>query len=471
MKPVLRASLTAICFFSFVFAFGHLSSTSAHAVSLETVQTGFSEPVFVTFAPGDSTRLFVVEQGGRIKIIKDGSLLSEPFLDIDSIVLSGGERGLLGLAFHLNYQSNGRFFVNYTDNGGETHVSEYAVTSNPDSADADSRSDILFIDQTYANHNGGMIAFSPIDGYLYIGTGDGGSSGDPDNAGQTPTTLLGKMLRIDIDGGTPYAIPSDNPWASAVDTLPEIWSFGLRNPWRYSFDRETGDLYIGDVGQGVREEVSFEAAGGDGGINYGWRLKEGFECFSPSTNCDTAGVLTDPIFQYVHTFSSPGRCSITGGYVYRGCAIPELQGKYFFSDYCTGEVWSFRYDGSNISDSVDHSPDLDIGDWTMFSFGEDYFGEMYLVAGYGTIFKMIPDGPPAACEPCCVWRGDINGVDNGPDITDLVYLVGYMFSGGPAPPCLEHADVNGSGGNPDIADLVYIVAFMFSGGPAPVACP
>lgn len=441
---------------------------SIQGLSLDAIETGLSNPIYVTHAPQDPTRLFILERDGYIRVRHNDTLLSQPFLDISALTTTGSERGLLGVAFHPEYQDNGYFFVNYTNTDGDTRVVRYSVSANPDSADEDSGVTILAIDQPFGNHNAGMLAFGN-DGYLYVGTGDGGSAGDPGNRAQDPQVMLGKMLRIDVDAGSPYAIPPDNPFADSPDTLDEIWSMGLRNPWRYAFDRSTGDLYIADVGQNEWEEVDVEPAESSGGRNYGWRLKEGTHCFDPPSGCDTLTGLTDPAYEYSHG-GTPFKCSITGGFVYRGCAIPELQGRYFFGDYCSGQIWSFIWDDDGIVDLTEHT-DLLLGSNVLVSFGEDYFGELYVCAmGDGIVYKVIPDGAPAECR-CCEKRGDMNADLGGPDISDLVYLVAYMFQQGPPPPCIDNADVNGSDAAPDISDLVYLVSYMFDGGPAPIACP
>jgi glucose/arabinose dehydrogenase len=371
-----------------------LSISNVQAIDITTtrVASGLTSPVFVTYPPGDSARLFIVEQVGRIKILESDTLHTIPFLDISSKVTYGGEQGLLGLAFHPDYGSNGYFYVDYTDTLGDTRISRFEVSSNPDSADPGSEFLILTVDQPFGNHNGGMIVFGPDD-YLYIGMGDGGSGGDPQNNAQSDSTLLGKMLRIDVDGGTPYGIPVDNPFAGSGYPLDEIWAKGVRNPWRYSFDRQTGDMYIADVGQNTWEEIDFQSASSAGGENYGWRLMEGAHCYDPPTNCDPGG-LTYPIYEYSHG-GTPFRCSITGGYVYRGSAIPGLPGTYFFADYCSDQIWSFRYDGSNLTEFTDRTSELDPGGGQSIddisSFGEDFYGELYIVDLGGEVYKIIVD--------------------------------------------------------------------------------
>ncbi|UCG63334.1 MAG: PQQ-dependent sugar dehydrogenase [Candidatus Zixiibacteriota bacterium] len=369
------------------------SGDTTAELSAVALATGFSRPVFVCSAPGDDSRLFVVEKAGRIMILRDGAIQQLPYLDItDRVGDAGGEQGLLGMAFDPDYSTTGFFYVNYTDNAGSTVVARFKVSDLPDQADASSEELVLKVNQPFSNHNAGMLAFSPVDGYLYVGLGDGGSGGDPQDNAQDPATALGKMLRIDVGQGLPYAVPPDNPFRGSVDTLDEIWSFGLRNPWRYSFDRLTGDLYIGDVGQSRIEEVDFSPASSKGGENYGWRLKEGNECFNPAQGCESGRQLVDPIYQYRHSDpSSP--CSITGGYVYRGVAFPELVGAYFFGDFCSGQVWSLRYENGTVADFADRTGELGLGQAAVASFGEDNSGELYIVDFGGTVYKVVPKAP------------------------------------------------------------------------------
>lgn len=449
-------------------------SSPAQTVSpltVDTVAAGLSQPVYVTAAPGDSTRLFILEKSGRIRVLHNGTLLTDPFLDVsDLMVIQHSEQGLLGMAFHPEYESNGYFFINYTDISGDTRVVRYRVSPDPDSADVSSATTILTVDQPYGNHNAGMLAFGPTDGYLYIGLGDGGSGGDPGNRAQDPTTLLGKMLRIDVNGSVPYSVPPDNPYASSVDTLPEIWAFGLRNPWRYSFDRLTGDLYIADVGQNEIEEVGFQPAG-SGGLNHGWRLKEGSSCYEPPSGCDTLTGLTDPIHEYTHG-GTPFRCSVTGGYVYRGCAVTGLEGTYFFGDFCSGQVWSFRYDGSTLSDFQDRTAELGLSSAAISSFGQDNQGELYIVDMGGYVIKIVPDGPTGCAEACCQGiRGNTDGDGTESiNVADLTFLVDYLFKGGPAPACEAEANADGASAI-NVADLTYLVEYLFKGGPPPPDCP
>jgi glucose/arabinose dehydrogenase len=310
------------------------SAAPASGWSLERVADGLVSPLAVTNAGDGSGRIFVLEQGGQIRIVRDGQLLGDLFLNIGERLTAGGERGLLGLAFHPDFPDDPRFFVNYTDLDGNTVVSSFTAEAGADRADAGSEVVLLRIEQPYANHNGGALAFGP-DGYLYISTGDGGSGGDPHDNGQRLDTLLGKILRIDVDGSsgdTRYAIPSDNPFVDQLDALPEIWHLGLRNPWRMSFDRQTGDLWIGDVGQGSWEEIDVARAG-TSGLNFGWNRVEGFECFNGDA-CDVSA-FTPPVTAYSHDFG----CSVIGGVVYRGTAQPLFAGTYVYADYCSGDLW------------------------------------------------------------------------------------------------------------------------------------
>jgi glucose/arabinose dehydrogenase len=350
--------------------------------SLELVVSGLASPVFLTAAPGDAERLFVVERGGRVVIIRNGAVLASPFLDIQDLVTSGGERGLLSMAFHPDFSQNGEFFVDYTDVNSDTRVARYQVSADPDVADPASGEVILTVAQPYSNHNGGQLAFGP-DGMLYIGLGDGGSAGDPLGNGQDPTTLLGAILRIDVDGGAPYVIPADNPFVSDGEARDEIWTYGLRNPWRFSFDRQTGDLYIGDVGQSAWEEVDVQPAASGGGENYGWNIMEGTHCYD-ATSCDQAG-LDLPVLEYSH---SEG-CSITGGYVYRGSSLPILTGHYLYADYCSGWIRSFRYVGGEAVDLRDWSSALAPGTG-ISSFGQDALGELYVMTLSGDVFRIVP---------------------------------------------------------------------------------
>lgn len=342
------------------------------------VTQDLESPLFLTHAGDGSPWLFVLEQTGRVRIVERNLLSPRPFLDISDRVLSGGERGLLGLAFHPDFRRNGRLYVNYTRRSdGATVLAEYRRGSSPDQALHDERI-LIVVPQPYPNHNGGMVAFGP-DGYLYVGLGDGGSAGDPGNRAQNPDELLGKILRIDVDRGDPYGVPPDNPYAQGGGR-PEIYALGLRNPWRFSFDSVTGDLWVADVGQNKWEEIDLVTKGG----NYGWRLMEGAHCFSPVIFCRTSG-LELPLLEYAH---ERGRCSIIGGYVYRGRAVATLAGRYLYGDYCSGEIFSLpstRETGTSREPHVVLKTSLRIS-----SFGEDATGELYVVDHSGGIYRIAP---------------------------------------------------------------------------------
>jgi glucose/arabinose dehydrogenase len=331
------------------------------------IATGLARPD--TLSVDGSGRLFVIEKPGRIRIIQNDQLLDQPFLDISNRVgSSGNEQGLLGLAFHPNYTQNGRFFVNYTDNSGNTVIARFQVSGDPNVADPNSEVKLLGIDQPFPNHNGGELAFGP-DGYLYDGQGDGGSAGDPFGNAQKKDVLLGKILRLDVDSAEPYAVPSDNPFGN------EVWAYGLRNPWRFSFDKLTGDLYIADVGQNTWEEIDYLPKGSAGGTNFGWNLREGAHDYNGSASPD----LTEPVAEYSH---QEGGCSVTGGYVYRG-SMPEWNGIYLFGDYCTGLIWGLIHSGNNWQ-----KQQLFDMDFTITSFGQDEKGEVYLVSDSGSVYRL-----------------------------------------------------------------------------------
>jgi glucose/arabinose dehydrogenase len=378
----------------------------------DRIMTSATALTQATHAPGDTGRLFVVEQRGRIVVLDLATEVVNPvaYLDIDSRVIGGGgERGLLGLAFHPDYQSNGLFYVNYSRNGdGATVIAEYAVTIDPDVADFNSERILLTIAQPQSNHNGGWLDFSPLDGYLYIATGDGGNACDTGtghtagigNAQDTTANLLGKLLRIDPLGGLPYGIPATNPFVG-LSGDDEIWAYGLRNPWRCGFDSLTGDLYVGDVGQNLLEEVNFQDGGSIGGENYGWRCREGTGCStsSPSscpttTGCTCPGStpgLVDPIHDYN---STSAHCTVIGGYPYRGSLFPQLQGDYFFADYCSEGIWAFKVVNGVKTDfrswKAEFTPSIDgFNISSIVSFGEDADRELYLIAA-SAIFKVVP---------------------------------------------------------------------------------
>jgi len=337
-------------------------------IEVKQILAGLTKPVAITHAGDGSGRLFITLQGGKILIYDGRQILSNPFLDISSLVSTGGEQGLLSVAFHPEYANNGSLYVNYTNKDGATVIARYRVSSDPNVAEPASAAILLTVPQPFENHNGGQLQFGP-DGYLYIGLGDGGSSGDPSNLAQNPSELLGKMLRIDVDGSFPYTIPPDNPFVSNVQAREEIWAMGLRNPWRFSFDRQTGDMFIADVGQINWEELNFQPSGSVGGENYGWRFMEASHCYEPAINCNN-GSLVQPILEYAHTL---GNCSITAGYRYRGSKNPKLYGQYLYGDFCSGRIWGAFIDetGSWASTEV-----LDT-EYRISAFGEDESGEIY----------------------------------------------------------------------------------------------
>lgn len=350
-------------------------------VQLLPVAGGLNEPVYLTHAGDGSGRLFVVEQPGRILVVQNGRVNPEPFLDITPLVGSGGsEQGLLSVGFHPDFAQNGYLFVNYTDLNGDTVIARYTVSGQPDVADPNSAKILLTIDQPYGNHNGGHVLFGP-DGYLYVGMGDGGSGGDPENRAQNLESLLGKILRLDVDNADPYGAPPTNPFVNTANARPEIWSYGWRNPWRMAFDPLTNDLYIADVGQNKYEEVDVEPAGSPGGLNYGWRLMEGLHCYEPA-QCQPAQLnVVLPVAEYSHNKG----CSITGGYVYRGSAYPALAGVYFYGDFCSGTVWGLRAE----ADGRWSQAELLSSGAAISSFGQDEAGEVYLVDLKGNIYQLI----------------------------------------------------------------------------------
>jgi glucose/arabinose dehydrogenase len=343
------------------------------------VVSGLESPNDIQFVDDGTGRMFVLEQVGRIRIVQNGQLSPTPFLDITDRVGSGGnEQGLLGLAFHPDFETTPYFYVNYTDKKGNTVIARFQADG--DTADPASEKDLLKVDQPFPNHNGGVLVFGPNDGFLYAGLGDGGSQGDPNGNAQNTNVLLGKILRLDVDHGDPYAIPPDNPFAQGGGR-PEIWAYGLRNPWRISFDRLSGDLYIADVGQDLWEEVDV-AFGNPGGVNYGWNYREGLHPYAGSPPADLK--LVDPVAEYSH---SVGGCSIIGGYVYRG-SLPDWQGIYLYGDFCSGIIWGLL-----------HSPDPSTGQpWqtkvlfqtkaSITTFGQDLSGEIYFADRGGTIYRL-----------------------------------------------------------------------------------
>lgn len=372
-------------------------ASAAPAATLEVIAEGFERPVFVTSPPDGTGRLFVVEQTGTIRVLPSSAApggrpwtakSAEVFLDVTGLLHSSqGEMGLLGLAFHPQFKTNGQLFIAYTAKGLKDAVARYRVDTQTGKVIASSAETILLLDDPAGNHNGGMLAFGP-DGHLYVGTGDGGGGNDQFGNGRDMSSLLAKMLRIDVGGvdearKKPYRVPPDNPFVGKPGYAPEIWQVGLRNPWRYSFDRATGDLWIADVGQNRFEMVHFAPAG-KGGQDFGWSIVEASHCFRPKTGCDKSG-LTLPVHEYPH----PTGCSVTGGYVYRGKQVPALVGRYLFSDYCTGKLWSLKRapDGTVIHETL-----LDTKK-QISSFGEDAAGEIYLVDHQGSILRLRGAGP------------------------------------------------------------------------------
>jgi glucose/arabinose dehydrogenase len=367
--------------------------SSLPAIVLTQLPGGLSNPVHVANAGDGSGRLFVVEQAGTIRIFKNGAFLATPFLDIHSLVSCCGEEGLLSVAFHPNYAVNGYFYVYYANNlvsPGDITLARYHVSAAPDVADPSSAQVVLVVPHpTNTNHYGGQLFFGPVDSYLYMGTGDGGSGGDPPNNAQNLNVLLGKIMRLDVDGSgavpcgqstaAPYAIPPTNPFVG-IGGCDEIWAYGVRNPWRFSFDRATGDLLIGDVGQNLYEEVDFQPAASAGGENYGWRRMEGFHCYNPATGCDD-GTLTLPILEETH--NPGGWCALIGGFRYRGTAIPALVGVYLYGDTCLGQIWGATESGGTWSAEEMLAPGL-----TISSFGEDQAGEVYVADLGGAIYRI-----------------------------------------------------------------------------------
>jgi glucose/arabinose dehydrogenase len=385
MRKVILCTSLCVCFSSLLAACGGKDDTQSNSpasttLKLQTIASTLNSPVFLTAPPGDTNRLFVLEQGGTIKVLDraNGNVLST-FLTLTGIT-SGGEQGLLGLTFDPSYTTNGRFYVHYTDANGAITIVRFLVSpTNADIADPASQVVLVSIPHpTFANHNGGMLAFG-ADGCLYAAVGDGGSSGDPNNNAQNLASRLGKLLRIDPTTGAACTSGTLNPFLSGGDQL--VWSYGLRNPWRFSFDGD--DLYVGDVGEDVREEINVSVGPNAGrGLNYGWRLMEGSVCFNPTVNCN-GGTLTLPTVEYTH---DNGACSVTGGYVYRGQVAPAIQGTYFYADFCAGFVRSFRFNNGSA---------LERTEWPLLaapsitSFGQDGVGELYILTKGGNVSRIV----------------------------------------------------------------------------------
>lgn len=350
-------------------------------LSFTPVASGLSAPTAISHAGDGSDRLFLVQQSGQVRILSAGTLLPTAFIDIADRLINSGEQGLLGLAFPPDYAQKGYFYLHYSRLGdGTTVLSRFLVSADPNLALPASEQVLLTVSQPFANHNGGQLAFGP-DGMLYLALGDGGSGGDPQGHGQNPASLLGKLLRLDVEGGAiPYGIPADNPFVGSLTSRPEIWALGLRNPWRFSFDRQSGDLFIADVGQNAWEEINRQSAGAPGGANYGWNILEGLVCFSPAVGCIPPAAAVAPVVVYDHTLG----CSVTGGYVYRGPANPELQGRYLYGDFCSGRIWSLHPVGSSWDNQL-----LAETTWLISTFGEDEAGRLYLADyGAGTIYRI-----------------------------------------------------------------------------------
>jgi glucose/arabinose dehydrogenase len=376
-------------------------------IQLVEIAGNLESPVFLTHAGDGSGRLFIVERTGRIRIIKDGALLPTPFLDIGDKVSTRGECGLLSMAFAPDYAESGAFYIYYSydvdelgdlvgpdvpgePNGGcDSVIARVSVSENSDVADPASEETVLVVNQPYLNHNGGQINFGP-DGHLYIGLGDGGSGGDPHFLARNPASLLGKMLRIDVTGQETYAVPTDNPFVGVEGYRPEIWALGLRNPWRHSFDRETGDLYIGDVGQNAVEEISFQPVASGGGEDYGWNIMEGDQCYL-EVDCDQTG-LTPPVFTYDHEQPNCGG-SVTGGYVFRGDPASPLHGVYLFGEYCLRQIWALypptapSATATNATQNWTGGPLLDVG-FNVMSFGEDEAGNLYIMGTNNAVYRI-----------------------------------------------------------------------------------
>lgn len=394
----MKVQLTILLFFSICY------SSELAVLKVANVP---AKSLYITQPDGEKDLLFVLNQKGQIHIIKNGTTLNTPFLDISDRVhgslVPGSEEGLLGLAFHPDYLANGFFYVNYVNKKDTSIVSRFTVTENPEKANKESETIILQLAQPFGNHNGGHLAFGPKDGMLYIGFGDGGKWGDPYNNGQNLNSLLGSILRIDINKGDFYSIPKDNPFVGDKSKRAEIFCYGLRNPWRFSFDRKTNDLIIGDVGQNLWEEVNWNSWENAKGANFGWRIMEGNHCYNPEDFCDTTGLI-QPVHEYPNNAAymkillgmdeaEATGCSVTGGYVYRGKENPDLYGRYIFGDYCTGRIWSFKLENGkpvgfiNLRNKIKkHSSDIPL---FISSFGEDSSGELYIVDYLGAVYKFV----------------------------------------------------------------------------------
>lgn len=433
MKQLLIASLLMVA---------HLAGQE---IRLTQVTSGVSAPTDIQNANDGSGRMFIVQQSGIIRILRNGALVATPFLNISSKTRADGERGLLGLAFPPGFAQKQRFYVNYTDLSGNTTIARYRVSSSADAADASSEVVLLKIQQPFANHNGGQVRFGP-DGYLYIGMGDGGSGGDPMGNGQNRNALLGKMLRIDVetDPGN-VRIPPDNPFVNTSGARPEIWAYGFRNPWRFSFDRATGDLWIADVGQDTWEEVDFQPASSKGGENYGWNTMEGNHCFR--ANCSMQGLVL-PVAEYSHTDG----CSVTGGFVYRGNASPALRGTYIYADYCSGRIWGIDRQGSAFANRL-----LLASGYNITTFGEDEAGEIYAArASSGEIYRVEGSGAPRLTAAGVVNAASFAG-GLTPGSLSTVFAVGVT----------DNAGINSASGVP-LTTSLNGVSVMVNGAAVPI---
>ena len=438
LSPSPSADAPSGRFLRFLGTISLLSATSVASgqtpLTTERVANGLSRPVFATAPVGDLDRLFICEhQSGLVRILRDGSLLPVPFLDVSGNLLTSGDHGLMSIAFHPDYRENGYVYAYYSVPGASTIVERYTVSANPDVVDPSTATLIISIPQPGGNHNGGSIAFNPSNGFMYLGLGDGGGQNDPNCFGQNPQTFLGKMLRIDVDGGSPYVVPPSNPFVGDPNVLDEIWALGMRNPWRWSFDRANGDLYVSDNGQSSWEEIDYEPAGFPGGRNYGWSVMEGSSCFT-NTSCSALppcfdAAYTDPIYEYDHSMG----CSVQGGFVYRGCAIPDLQGTYFFGDLCTNGstqgLWSFRVVGGAVTDfqnrTAELAPSGGLSIQDIAGFGQDGLGELYVIDwGDGEVFKIVPASGIGTnyCSPA---------VPNSTGLPGVMSAAGVPIPGGP----------------------------------------
>ena len=383
-------------------------AAGAQSFTATLVANGLSAPIALDSPPGDTSRIVVARQNGVIRLIKDGTLVATPFLDASALTVGSGERGLLGIAFHPDYTTNGKFYISYTNTGGSSVVRQYLRDGgNPDIIDPASFTTIFGpLSQPFSNHNGGCIRFG-ADGKLYYGLGDGGSGNDPGNRAQTPSTPLGKMLRFDVDLPFPH-VPADNPFINTPGTDPLIWALGVRNPWRFSFDRLTGDMWMGDVGQNAREEINFQPAASAGGENYGWRCMEGFNCTGLSGCVCNSPSLTLPVHQY----TTGSNCAVTGGYRYRGSLMPSLVGHYFFADYCSGRIWTFlpNANGTPNGPVVERTAQFAIpGSELIPSFGEDANGELYVCDSSGGEIWRLEEQCVAQVNNFCTSTQNSNG--------------------------------------------------------------